>query len=213
MTVKEKPRMTTQGPYANSPFPPQQGGVALTGQPDWAPQNGQQPNGAAQQPTQTPPKRREMSGAAAWTLTLAIPLAVLIGGYALLHLFFGKTMPTTVDAGKYVLEMADGDRVTCAFDAETPGGALDCASEDIPDANLTGGLAAAAQPLTQSTDVPADGVPALDTLTSGTVYEIDTTDGTLTIDMSDDDRILISGDGRELEITPGGVTVADEVAS
>ncbi len=30
-----------------------------------------------------------MSGAAAWTLTLAIPLVVIIGGYALLHLFFG----------------------------------------------------------------------------------------------------------------------------
>lgn len=205
--------MTTQGPYANSPFPPQQGGAAFTGQPGWAPQNGQQPNGAAQQFTQTPPKRWEMSRTAAWTLTLAIPLVFIIGGYALLHLFFGKTMPTTVDAGKYVLEMADGDRVTCAFDAETPGGALDCTSEDIPDANLTGGLAAAAQPLTQLTDVPTDGVPALDILTSGTVYEIDTSDGTLTIDMSDDDRILISGEGRDLEITPDGITVDDEDAS
>lgn len=82
--------MSTQGPYANSPFTPPQNGTMPTGQSGWAPQNGQQPPiGTPQQFTQAPPERREMSGAAAWTLTLAIPLVVIIGGYALLHLFFG----------------------------------------------------------------------------------------------------------------------------
>lgn len=220
--------MTNQGPYANSPFTPPQGATATagqSGQPGWGPQNGQQPpNGAAQQFAQeAPPKRREMSGGTAWTLTLMIPLVLIVGGYALLHLFFGRVMPTAVDAGKYVLEMADGDTVTCAFDAESPAGALDCVSDDIPEANLAGDLAATAQPLAAPADVPADGAPAEDipaeevpldgTLTSGTVYEIETADGTVTIDMSDDNRILISGDGREVAIAPDRVTVDDEDAS
>lgn len=201
--------MTTQGPNANFPPSPQQGGTMSTGQSSWAPQNGQQPNGAPQQFTEAPPKRREMNAGTAWALTLLIPLVVVLGGYALLHLFFGRVMPTPVDAGRYVLEMADGDTVTCTFDATTPGGSLDCESEDIPDANLSGSLSAAAQTLAQSIGLPSDGVPVLGTLTNGTVYDIETSDGTMTIDMSADNRILISGDGRDLEITPDGVTVTE----
>ncbi|CUU66584.1 hypothetical protein ACTXKQ_09300 [Corynebacterium variabile] len=75
--------MTTQGPYANSPFPAPQGGPAPAGQAGWQ----QQPNGAQFAPQ--PPAHRQMGEGVAWTFTFLIPLVVVLGGYSLLHLFFG----------------------------------------------------------------------------------------------------------------------------
>lgn len=122
---------------------------------------------------------------------------LILGGYTLLHTFFAKGMPTPIQAGKYLLDM-DDEKATCAFDAQTPAGALDCVSEDIPDANLTGGLGDAVQQFTRSTGAPADGVPVLDT-----------PDVPLTVDISDEDRSLLSGTGRDLEITPDRATVVE----
>lgn len=209
--------MTTQGPFTNTPFAAPSNGQAAP----YQQMPGQEmPHGAVPM-TEPPAKRRRMGEGGAWACALLIPLVLVLGGYGLAYAFFGKEMPTKIEAGKYVLEMAGGKKVECAFDDATPDGAFRCASSDMEwtDAagtavnGISGDLSAGAAAVTESADTTSDNTVPLDTLTSGTIYEIDTPNGALTVDMKGEERVLISGAGRDVEFTTEAIEVTEKTGT
>lgn len=199
--------MTTQGPFTNSPYQPQQNDRFQRPQmPDGQVMNGQAPPNVTPRFLEEEPKRRKRpSSAAGWTLAILVPLVLVLGGYGLAYAFFGKEMPTKIEAGKYVLEMAGGEKVECLLEDPGAGSAFTCASDELKWDNTEGDPVSV---FASATDAPeeellsrlsADNNPLTDesTLTHGKVYELETENGTVSVDMTSDDHIDI----REVDAT------------
>ena len=208
--------MTTQGPFTNSPYQPQQNDRFQRPQmPDGQVMNGQAPPNVTPRFLEEEPQRRKRpSSAAGWTLTILVPLVLVLGGYGLAYAFFGKEMPTKIEAGKYVLEMAGGEKVECLLEDPGVAEAVSCTSDDLewtdPEGNPFGSFSSFFTPGTdqEKTELnerfltDASPLTEVTTLSHGKVYELDTPSGTISIDMTNENHIDITGVDGEAPVSP-----------